>query len=95
MTSIPSDEEPRTYSVSVRLQRLTSEECHVSVPVTEAVMQDEPGADGMLYLDSRKIFEAAILLGQESGAWAIRNQDVQVHPIQKAPDHIQQQLDQQ
>ncbi|GIH07116.1 hypothetical protein Rhe02_51830 [Rhizocola hellebori] len=75
-----------SFSVSVRLQRLTTEECHVSVPVTQEVMQDQPDADGSFRLDGKKIFEAAIRMGQESGNWALEAQHVEVHPIQKAPD---------
>jgi hypothetical protein len=86
-----------SYSVSVvsRLQRLTTEECYVSVPVTQAVMQDQPDSDGVFHLDGKKVFEVAIQIGQESGTWIPEDQQVDVHPIQKAPDHIQEQLDQQ
>jgi hypothetical protein len=84
-----------SYSVSVRLQRLTTEECYVSVPVTQAVMQDQPDSDGVFHLDGNKVFEVAIQIGQESGTWTSEDQQVDAHPIQKAPDHIQPQLDQQ
>lgn len=94
MTS-PLDSNQPTFSVSVRLQRITSEECHVSVPVTDDVMQDEPHADGTFRLDGKKVFETAIRMGQESAAWTVETQQVAIHQIQKAPEHIQQQLDQQ
>ncbi|WP_285577834.1 hypothetical protein [Actinoallomurus iriomotensis] len=75
-----------TYSISVRLQRTTTEECHVSVPVTGALLQDETDAEGMRHLDGEKVLAAAVQLGREATDWLPEAQDISVHPVQKAPD---------
>ena len=80
------------YSISVRLQRTTVEEAYVAVPVTRAVMQDEPGEDGSYRLDGKKIFAAAVELGGAAD-WLPEDQQVVVHPIQKAPDRVLPQLE--
>jgi hypothetical protein len=75
-----------TYSISVRLQRITTEECYVQVPVTGAVMQERAGDDATVRLDPEKLFQAAVWLGQEASDWSPESQEISVHPVQKAPD---------
>jgi hypothetical protein len=77
-----------TYSISVRLQRTTTEECYVSVPVGEAVMADEPERDGSWRLDPAKVMAAAVELGAATDDWVLEEREISVHPIQKAPDHV-------
>lgn len=74
------------YSISVRLQRTTTEECYVSVPVTDALMQDETDTDDMQRLDGEKVLAAAVQLGKEATDWLPEAQTISVHPVQKAPD---------
>jgi hypothetical protein len=78
----------KTYSISVRLRRTTAEERHVSVPVTDAVMQDEADEDGSFRLDGRKVFEAALQLGANDADWVPEEQHVEIHPVQKPPDEV-------
>lgn len=83
-----------TFSISVRLRRITTEEYYVSVPVTGAVMADQPDDEGKYHLDSAKVFDAAVELGRSASAeWLLESQEVLIHPIQKAPDAVQQELD--
>jgi hypothetical protein len=68
----------------------------VSVPVTGAVMADQPDSDGRQRLDGAKVFDAAVELGRTaSDGWLIESREIVVHPVQKAPDAVQQQLDEQ
>ncbi|MFI6088439.1 hypothetical protein [Streptomyces sp. NPDC051218] len=76
-----------SYSISVRLQRTTVEEAYVSVPVSDAVMQDERAEDGSYRLDTEKFVAAAIELGG-GAAWLPEHQQVALHPIQQAPDDV-------
>ena len=85
------DEAPRTYSISVRLQRTTTEEAYLSVPVDEAIMQDEPAADGNYRIDPGKLWAAAIRLAEHSTNWTIEDQQVNPHPVQKAPPWMAEQ----
>ncbi|MFD8480462.1 hypothetical protein [Kitasatospora sp. NPDC059673] len=81
-----------SYSISVRLQRTTVEEAYVSVPVTDAMMRDEPNEDGSYGIDVTEFYAAALQLGA-AAEWLPEDRSVVVHPIQKAPDHIQQVFD--
>ncbi|HEX3785491.1 MAG TPA: hypothetical protein VHX38_38055 [Pseudonocardiaceae bacterium] len=73
------------YSISVRLRRTTVEERYVSVPVTDAVLRDEPDEDDTTRLDGKKVFAAAIELGADDTDWLPENQEIVVHPIQQPP----------
>lgn len=75
-----------TYSISVRLQRVTIEECYVSAPVTVAVLADGLGEDGQRHVDGRKLADEAIAMAGETSHWLIEERKITVHPIQKAPD---------
>lgn len=66
----------------MRVQRTTVEQAYVSVPVTDAVMQDEPAADGSYRLDGEKLFAAAVELGRGVATWQLEEREVAVHPIQ-------------
>ncbi|WP_329270753.1 hypothetical protein [Streptomyces sp. NBC_01451] len=80
-----------SYSVSFRLRRTVVEERYVSVPITDAVMQTEPDEDGAYHVDTGKLVAAAIRLGQDDADWLPEEREVTLHPIQKAPDHAQDQ----
>jgi hypothetical protein len=79
-----------TYSISVRLRRTVVEERYVSVPVTEAVLQDQPDEDGSLRLDGQKVFEEALRLGADEQDWLPEDRTVEVHPIQQPPPGVGQ-----
>ena len=67
-----------TYSISVRLQRVTTESAHISVPVTEDIMIRQP--DGTGRIDGAKMVQRAIELGRSPGvAWQVEGQQVQPH----------------
>lgn len=82
-----------SYSISVRVQRTTVEQAYVSVPVTGAVMQAEPAADGSYRLDGAKLFAAAVELGRSVATWQLEERQVSVHPIQ-GPDDSRDREDQ-
>jgi hypothetical protein len=84
------DEAP-TYSISVRLQRTTTEETYLSVPVDEAIMQDEPAANGNYRIDPPKLWAEAIRLAEQSADWTLEHRQVTPHPIQRAPSWIAEQ----
>ncbi|HVV87251.1 MAG TPA: hypothetical protein VHE35_29625 [Kofleriaceae bacterium] len=82
------DDAPATVSISVRLRRTIVEEVHVSVPVTAALIAEEP--DGSAHLDGAKVFAAAVRLGGEAGlAWRREGEVlVELHPLQTPPPGI-------
>lgn len=86
------DQAPRTYSISVRLRRITTEDTYLSVPVDETIMQDEPASDGSFRIDADKLWAEAIRAAGSSAQWALEEQQVTPHPIQQAPPEVAQQL---
>jgi hypothetical protein len=81
-----------SYSISVRLRRVTMEEGYVSVPVTDAIMQREIQADGTYRIDPDKLVAEAARLGAELTDWQVEEQQISMHPVQKAPEQLQQRL---
>jgi hypothetical protein len=77
---------PSTLSISVRLRRTQTESVHVSVPITDAVMQPNDQGEGKK-LDVDKIIAAALQLGKlDSTEWEIEGEpEIQLHPVQDAP----------
>ena len=78
--------EPNTLSISVRLRRTQTGSAHVSVPITETVMQPNDQGEGKK-LDVDKIIAAALQLGNlDSTEWEIKGEpEIQLHPVQNAP----------
>jgi len=87
-----TDHRPPPYSILVRVQRTTTEEAYVSVPVDEAIMQPEPTADGTLRVDVHKLWAEAVRLAGEYDQWVVEDLHIAPHPTQQAPPRIAEQL---
>jgi hypothetical protein len=76
-----------SYSISLRLQRLTTEEAWVSIPVSQEVMKDAPEPDGSWRIDTQKVREAALRLGADPNLrWTPEGASlVTPHPVQRPP----------
>ncbi len=76
----------KTFTVSVRLRRVTTETAYVSV----ALMPDllEPNFDQLGTIDAEKLMQMAVELGrQPSTIWTLEGEAViSPHPIQTPPD---------
>lgn len=73
-----------TRSISVRLRRTIHQSLHVSVPVTNEVMSQQP--DGSARLDPDKVFARATEIGAtEHHEWTVEDDLVKVHPNQTPP----------
>ncbi len=73
-----------TCSISIRLQRTTTEFAFVSVPVAAELLRTQ--ADGTARLDAAALAKRAIELGEaESVAWHPEGTALALHPIQVAP----------
>jgi hypothetical protein len=78
----------KSFSVSIRLQRVTTETAHVSVPLTLELMRvdvNEPKAGA---IDTQKLMQAAIDQGRlPSTVWSVDGEPVITpHPVQTPPD---------
>ena len=74
-----------TYSISMRLRRVTVEYAYVNVPVAgDLIKSDEQGVGRIdVTLMTRKVVE----MGQEPEVvWYREEQRLEPHPIQKAPE---------
>jgi hypothetical protein len=75
-----------TYSIAVRVRRVTTEDAYVRVPVTDEVMAADLDADGHRHLDGGKVMALARRLAAAGDAgWEVQEQDIDLHPIQNAP----------
>jgi len=83
-----TSEEPgkmQTYSISIRLQRTTTEYAYVSVPVNDDLLVKQ--ADGIGRVDPAKLGEISIALGKSDEVrWHPEDQNIQMHPMQQAPE---------
>jgi hypothetical protein len=76
-----------SYSVSFRLQRVTTETAHVSVPLSEELWQPNSDGSGTLTINTEKLIATAIELGRlPSTRWSFDG-DVLItpHPVQISP----------
>ena len=76
------------YSVSVRLQRITTESAHVSVPITAEMLLPRLDDSTEQKIDVEKLVATAVQLGaQPSTSWESDGESViRPHPIQSAAE---------
>lgn len=76
----------KTFSVSVRLRRVTTETAYVSVPLVPNLL--EPNFDRSGTIDAEKLMRKAVELGhQPATIWTLESEAVITpHPIQTPPD---------
>lgn len=75
-----------TYSIAVRVRRVTTEDAYVRVPVTDAVLADDLDADGQHHLDGAKVMAEARRLAETGDTgWQVEERSVDVHEVQDAP----------
>jgi len=74
-------------SVSFRLQRVTTEAAHVSVPLSDDLWLPNPDGSGTFTLNSDKLAAIAIEMGKlPSTSWTVDDDVViTLHPLQIPP----------
>lgn len=79
----------KTFSISVRLQRVTTETAHVSVPLSEEILQPNPDDLGTKAINTEKLVAAAIELGGlPSTHWSVEGDvAITLHPLQTPPQY--------
>lgn len=75
-----------TFSIALRLRRVTYEDAYIAVPVTDAVVRPKP--DGSMGVDAEALFAEGIRIGQDSRVeWQVESSQIEAHPVQQAaPD---------
>lgn len=81
-----------TYSIALRLRRVTYEDAYIAVPVTDAVVRPQP--DGSLRIDPDALWAEGIRVGQDSRVeWKVESSKTEAHPIQQPPPEGRKKLD--
>jgi hypothetical protein len=77
-----------SFSVSLRLRRVTTETAHISVPLTKDLLRLNPENPDTAGIDTDKLTEAAILQGQAASTARRLEGEPQItlHPIQTTAD---------
>lgn len=74
-----------TYSISLRLRRVTVEYAYVNVPVVDDVVK--PDEQGVNRIDVAELTRRAFEMSQRPEVvWYREEQQIEPHPIQKAPE---------
>jgi hypothetical protein len=73
--------ENKTFSIAIRLRRITYEDSYLSIPLTSAITKENE--DGSHGVDFEKFVTEAIKLGQDSKVeWKVETINLEPHPIQ-------------
>lgn len=84
-----SEDQPNMVSISWRLQRVVTEYAYVTVLVTEDLIDAQPDGTGRINVE--KMVARARELGTWPQAhWLPEAVEIQMHPIQKAPEPDEQ-----
>jgi hypothetical protein len=78
-----------SHSVSVRLQRVTTETVHISVPLTPELWRANLEELGTETINVEKLMQTAIEQGRlPSTVWSLEAEPViTLHPLQTPPDY--------
>lgn len=81
-----------TYSIALRLRRVTYEDAYIAVPVTDAVVRPQP--DGTFRIDPDALWAEGLRIGKDSRVeWQVESSTTEVHPIQNAAPENRKKLD--
>ena len=81
-----------TFSIALRLRRVTYEDAYIAVPVTDAVVRPKP--DGSMGVDAEALFAEGIRIGQDGRVeWQVESSQTEAHPIQQAAPDGRKKLD--
>ena len=75
-----------TYSISLRIQRVTYEDAYLSIPVTELITSEKE--DGSIGIDFDKLVQEAIKISSDERVdWQMEKGTIGAHEIQnQAPE---------
>src|SRR5689334_1652745 len=85
-------DQSHTYSVMLRVQRVTYEDAYVAVPVTAAILTTN--VDGTVSIDSGAFVAEAIRMSHDPRVeWIVESSHLEPHPIQQPKPDDRQCLD--
>ncbi len=81
---------PESFSIAIRVRRVTYEDAYVAVPVTDKLMQKKPDGtlqlapDGTAHIDPDVLVAEAIRISQDQRVeWKIESSKTEPHPTQQ------------
>jgi len=85
-------DKPATYSVALRIRRVTYEDTYVSVPVVDAVTKQDQ--EGVWRIDPEALIAEAIRISADPRAeWKVESCESAPHPIQALKPEDRKSLD--
>jgi hypothetical protein len=74
-------DEPRSYSIQLRIRRTTVEDAFIGVPVTDRVLRD--AGDGTARIDPEALYAEARRIAQDARVeWQTESRSVEPHELQ-------------
>jgi hypothetical protein len=81
-----------TYSIALRVRRVTYEDAYIAVPVTDSIVKKKE--DGSLGVDPEAMFAEGVRISSDSRVeWQVESTNKEVHPIQQAAPEGRKKLD--
>ena len=85
-------DQSRTYSVVLRVRRVTYEDAYVAVPVTATILTTN--ADGTMTIDPEAFVAEALRISHDPRVeWIVETSNLEPHPIQQPKPDDRQCLD--
>jgi hypothetical protein len=75
------EEQPKTYSLALRVRRITYEDAYVAVPVTSTILKQKE--DGTLGIDFEAFVAEALRISKDPRVeWKVEELKTEPHPVQ-------------
>lgn len=82
--STEAPEPPSSYSIALRVQRTTIEYAYLRIPITEAVVDEQPNGSGRINAE-KLVAEGQRMAQSPEMIWYSESQTIEPHPWQQAP----------
>ena len=73
---------PKTYSVMLRVRRVTVEDAYVAVPVTDSILTPDEEGTARINFDAF-VAEAIRISGNPRVEWQVESTTTESHPVQR------------
>lgn len=87
--STEAPEPPSSYSIALRVQRTTVEYAYLRIPITEAVVEEQPDGSGRINAE-KLVAEGQRMAQSPEMIWYPESQTIEPHPWQQAPSENEQ-----
>jgi hypothetical protein len=85
-------EEQKTYSIALRLRRMTFKDVYVAVPVTDTIMKVNDDGTGSIDVEAFNV-EAIRIGGDDRVEWKVEETQIEAYPIQAPLPEVRSRFD--